>query len=121
MAYLNQRPVAQGEVTFFPVTADHFDGAQTTPVEADGAAWIVAHSESGNHHVLEMSRADVAEVKQDVAGMTVLRAIVTDPDGATIMNRDAHGHADLHLPMGLYEARINREMSLDDVIRRSAD
>ena len=27
MAYLNQRPLSQGEVTFFPVTLDHFDGA----------------------------------------------------------------------------------------------
>ena len=121
MAYLNERPIAQGEITFFPVTPDHFDGAQTKPVEAHGAAWIVAHSESGNHHVIEMDRAEVVEVQQDSPGMTVLRAIVTHPGGATVINKDARGHADLHLPAGIWEARINREMSLDDVIRQTAD
>lgn len=121
MAYLKDRPIAQGEITFFRVSPDHFDGMQTVPVEADGSAWIVAHSESGNHHVIEMSRAEVVEVQQDSPGMTVLRAIVTDPDGATVINKDAHGHADLHLPPGIWEARINREMSLDDVIRQTAD
>ena len=121
MAYLNQRPLSQGEVTFFPVTLDHFDGARIKPVEADGKAWIVAHSESGNHHVIEMDRADVVEVQQDSPGMKVLRTIVTDPDGAAVINRGAHGHADLHLPPGIWEARINREMSLDDVIWQTAD
>ena len=43
------------------------------------------------------------------------------PAGATVINRDAHGHKDLHLPPGLWEARINREMGLDDVIRRTED
>ena len=98
-----------------------FDGAQTKPVEAHGAAWIVAHSESGNHHVIEMDRAEVVEVQQDSPGMTVLRAIVTHPGGATVINKDACGHADLHLPAGIWEARINREMSLDDVIWQTAD
>ena len=112
---------AQGEITIVKIDTAPADFYQMQKVERTGLGWIVSHSESGNHHVLEMSRADVVEVKQSSAGMTVLRAIVTDPDGATVINKDAHGHADLHLPPGIWEARINREMGLDDVIRQTAD
>ena len=121
MAYLDQKPFAQGEITFFPVTPDHFDGAAFTPAEANETAYIVAHSESGHHHVIERSRADVAVVRHDSAGLTILRAIVADPEGATVRNLGSPGHADLHLPPGLYEARVNRELGLDDMIRRAAD
>lgn len=121
MAYLDQQPLSQGEITFLPVTPDHFEGAALGPAETDGQAWIVAHSESGHHHVIDRARADVAQVQHDSAGLTILRAIVTDPEGAVVVNKGSHGHADLHLPPGLYEARINRELGLDDVVRRAAD
>lgn len=122
MAYLNIRPLSQGEVTFFPVTPDHFDGAAFKATEQEvGGAYIVAHSEKGHHHVIERDRAEVVTVVQSAAGMTILRTLVADPDGATVINRGAHGHAPLHLPPDLYEARINREVGMDDLIRRAAD
>lgn len=122
MAYLNQKPIAQGEITFFPVTPDHFDRATFSPVEMDGNAFIVAHSEKGNHHVIEKTGGvDVMEVQHNVEGLTILRAIVANPDGAMIVNKDPSGHDTLHLPPALYEARINRELGLDDMIRRTED
>ncbi len=43
MAYLNQRPISQGEVTFFPVTLDHFDGARINrEMSLDDVIWQTA-------------------------------------------------------------------------------
>ena len=124
MAYLNQKPIAQGEITFFPVTPDHFDGSSFSPVETDGNAFIVAHSEKGNHHVIERTDGvDVMEVQSqhEAEGLTILRAIVENPEGAMVVNKDPRGHETLRLPQAIYEARINRELGLDDVIRRTED
>lgn len=119
MAYLNERPVAQGEITFLPVTDDHFDRAELTPMAPRGAHYVVAHSESGNDHVLERGSVDVCTVKTDIPGMAILRVLVKEPTSA--INLSPHGHKNLPLAPGLYEARISREMGLDDVIRQTAD
>lgn len=119
MSYVNAKPIAQGEITFFAVTPDHFtDEGKPAPVK--NGAYVVAHSESGNDHVIDCARATVTVIS-DSAGMTILRAIVTDPDGAVVRNLSATGHADLLLAPGIYEARISRELGLDDMIRNSAD
>lgn len=120
MAYLNERPIAQGEVTFFAVTDDHFDGAAFDETPHEGGFYIVAHSESGHHHVLEMDRATVSTVRQDSAGMTILRVMVEKP-GTEIVNRNPNGHANLPIQPRLYEARISREVGMDDAIRASRD
>lgn len=121
MAYLNQPPVAQGEVEFFAVSSDHFDGAVVTPMEEHdgGASYIIAHSESGHHHVIDREKAEVGTVA-DSAGMTVLRVLVTSPE-TEVVNLNPNGHKNLPLAPGLYEARISREMGMDDVIRDSRD
>lgn len=121
MSYINVAPLAQGEVTFFPVTTDHFDGQTLVAPDMSGAAYIVAHSESGHHHVIDRTSAEVTQTPPNSLGMSILRVLVTDPAGAVVKNQCAGGHADLLLPPGLYEARINRELGLDDLIRRSAD
>lgn len=119
MAYINQRPLSQGEATFFPVTHDHFDGALPEAADTTETEWIIAHSESGNHHVLDRADADVVTIEKGAIG--ILRAIVTNPNGAVLRNKSASGHADLTIPAGLYEVRIQREVGLDDLIRRAAD
>ena len=119
MAYLNERPVAQGEIEFFPVTADHFDGASTEPATPTGSQFIVAHSESGHHHVLEREAVEVSTVKTDSIGLAVLRVLVKEP--TSVINLNPNGHLNLPLKPGLYEARISREMGMDDMTRRSRD
>lgn len=119
MAYLNQRPVSQGEITFFPVSDDHFDGAETNPMAPRGNHFVVAHSESGNDHVLERDAVVVSSVRTDVPGMAILRVLVKEP--TSVINLSPHGHKNLPITPGLYEARISREMGLDDVIRQSSD
>lgn len=119
MAYLDQRPLSQGEATFFPVTPDHFDGKAEDSADATDTEWIIAHSESGNHHVLEREDADVAVIDRGAIG--ILKAIVKNPEGAVLRNKSANGHDDLTIPPGLYEVRIQRELGLDDMIRRAAD
>lgn len=119
MAYLNNPPLAQGEVEFFAVTSSHFDGTEMAPLTPTGAVYVVAHSESGHHHVIDRAKAEVSTVK-DTAGMQVLRVLVTDPT-TEVVNLNPHGHTNLRLPVGLYEARISREMGMNDVIRSSID
>lgn len=120
MAYLDQNTTAQGEIEFLPVSADHFDGAEFDDAEIIGGNYVMAHSESGHHHVLDREVAQVARVKNDSAGMTVLRVIVSSPD-AMVVNLNPNGHKNLPLAPGVYEARISREMGMDDVVRDSRD
>lgn len=118
MAYLNIRPVAQGEIEFWAVSEDHFDGAEVTAMEPKGPHFIIAHSEQGHHHVLDREVAEVSTVKNSI-GMEMLRVIVKAP--TEVKNLNPHGHKNLPLTPGIYEARISREMGLDDVIRSSRD
>lgn len=120
MAYLNEPSVAQGEIELFAVSDDHFDGVEFEPVDEQNGAYVLAHSESGHHHVIDRNLAQVARVKNDSQGMNVLRLIVTDPE-ATIVNLNPNGHKNLPISPRLYEARISREMGMDDVVRDSRD
>lgn len=123
MAYIHQETslrIAQGEIEFFPVTADHFDKAELAPMDGDATHYILSHSESGHHHVLDRKVAEVHRVANDPLGMTVLRMLVTDPT-ARVVNLKPHGHRELPLRPGLYEARISREMTMDDLVRDSRD
>ncbi|MGL6209704.1 MAG: hypothetical protein ACRC14_07745 [Paracoccaceae bacterium] len=118
MAYLDEKPVAQGEIEFFAVTADHFDRFDLEAMVPVNGHFIVAHSESGHHHVLEREAVEVSRVK-DSAGMEILRVLVTTP--TAVINLNPHGHKNLPLEPRLYEARISREMGMDDVVRSSRD
>ena len=118
MAYLNDRPVAQGELDFWAVTPDHFAGMETAPIECIGGHFILAHSESGHHHVIDRADADAFTVPNS-AGMEMLRLIVREP--TNVKNLGGNGHADIDLTPGDYVVIKRRELGLDDVIRTSAD
>ena len=118
MAFLTDRPVSQGELDFWRVTPDHFADEAQTPFEPTGSHFILAHSEKGNHHVLECDVAEVFSLPAS-AGLTMLRAIVKAP--TKVKNLGADGHADLALEAGDYLVIKRRELGLDDVIRSSAD
>lgn len=90
--------------------------------EKDSAGcWIVGHSESGNHHLLDADGVTVMERTQDVPeGMRILYAIVEAP---TRLWQDATTPHDAHeVPPGVYELRIAREFDpLMEQARRVAD
>jgi hypothetical protein len=118
MAFLTDRPVSQGELDFWLVSPDHFDSEAQTAMEPTGAHYVLAHSESGNHHVLECETAQVFTLPAS-EGLTMLRAIVKAP--TRVRNLSPGGHADLALLAGDYLVIKRRELGLDDVIRSSAD
>jgi hypothetical protein len=96
----------QGEVRIIKVDAIP-EGIETKPVDRVTAGWVISHSESGNHHVLE--EGDVMERVNDVPeGMKMLYAVV---EQVTSLKQDTGGnpHEKFDLPPGIYEFRISRE------------
>lgn len=91
-----------------------------TPVKAENGRYIISHSESGHHHVLDAERVEVL-VRADVpAGMAILYAIVREPTALTQTAANPHGQIDL--AAGIYELRISREFNpFADRARRVAD
>lgn len=109
----------QGEAKVFKIDALP-PGMQTRPAQRSQAgAAIVAHSESGNHHVI--AGAEVLERIDNVpAGMAILYAIVKNP---TALRQDAAApHAEIPLDPGLYEIRVAREFDpFAEQVRRVQD
>lgn len=108
----------QGEVRIVRIDA------LPTTMKAKGVAksergYIIAHSESGHHHVL--TGGDVMERADDVpAGMQVFYAILKEP--AALIQDAANAHAGFDLPAGIYEFRISREFDpFAEQARRVAD
>lgn len=75
--------------------------------EKIGNAFVISHSEHGNHHVID-GDVQVMERTQDVpVGMRILYAIVKEP---TDLRQDAATpHKAIPLHPGIYEMRIKRE------------
>lgn len=94
----------QGEVRILKL--DRLPVMVTKPVAADGQRTIIAHSESGHHHVL--TGGDVLERTERVpAGMRIFYAIVKDP--AQLLHEAPGAHHAQDLDSGIYEFRISRE------------
>lgn len=91
-----------------------------TPMKPDHGLYIVSHSETGHHHVLDAARVDVLERPDAPAGMAILYAIVREP---TALRQTAPTpHADMPLDPGIYELRISREFNpFAEEARRVAD
>lgn len=103
---------AQGEITIIA----HFDdngnpimelpSCSSKPVERNAKGWIISHSESGHHHLLD--GGNVIERTDNVpSGMQVLYALLDRP--AALIQDAAVPHGSYELPAGLYEMRISRE------------
>jgi len=91
-----KKTAAQGEVNIkliekLPVGLSLFD--------ADGEFYIIGHSESGNHHVLERECVDVFVGEKTTAGMQVLYAIVKEPTKVRQL-RDGSPHETIDLDAG---------------------
>lgn len=111
---------AQGEI--YARTINELPGGLAPFKERNAKGdWIISHSESGHHHLLEATGVEVLERTKDVpAGMRVLYAIVKEP---VRLFQDAAVPHDAHeLPPGNYEFRIAREYDpLMEQARRVAD
>lgn len=109
---------AQGEITIIKI--DQIPaGISSRPVERTGKGHVIAHSESGHHHVL--TGGDVMERTSDVpAGMQILYALLEEP--AELIQDAATPHDGYALPAGTYEFRISREYDpFAEQARRVAD
>lgn len=115
MKIIGTRPVAQGDILIIPVTAIP-DSAK--PAKAENGNYIVAHSETGHHHVVEATRAQVYEAADD----TFVAYIRSLGNGAEIIHQrtfDTHETIALE-PNKTYEIRRQREY-VPEGFRRAAD
>jgi len=111
---------AQGEIYARKIT-EAPEGLAPFTEKTDQGAWIISHSETGHHHVIDAAGVTVMERTEDVpAGLRILYAIVEAP---TQLRQDAANAHEAHdLAPGIYEMRIAREYDpFTEQARRVAD
>ena len=91
-----KKAAAQGEVNLTLIDAMPKD---LSPFDADGDQYIIGHSESGNHHVLDRKHVDMFIGEKTSAGMQVLYAIVKEPTKVRQL-RDGSPHETIDLDAG---------------------
>ncbi len=96
------RPCAQGDVLFIPIKCIP---KTSKKIETTLDHYVVAHSETGHHHVLEKSRAEVFKSASD----SFIAYIRSFGDAEVKHNRSFDTHESLLLPKGNYEVRRQRE------------
>ncbi len=109
---------AQGEL-YIRQIAKLPDGCQ--PMKVEDGRYIVGHSETGHHHVMDPADCDVMEgpSARNPDGMAILYAIVRGPTEVKHL-RNTDTHAPTPLQPGIYEIRPAREFSPEGW-RRVAD
>jgi hypothetical protein len=109
---------AQGELTIRRIKSVP---AGCTAMKADGARFIVGHSETGHHHVIDAEGASVMVLDRPPEGMHILYAILENPMSLDHL-RGHDTHESIALEPGIYEIRIAREHDhYADLARKSAD
>ena len=100
---------ANGEIYFRPVAC--LPGG-CTPIKPVGDHYIVGHSETGHHHVLDRTKCEVlaGPASQNPEGMAILYAIVREPTETGHL-RDTDQHKPIAMQPGIYEIRPGREFS----------
>lgn len=91
-------------------------------LKAEGNRYIIGHSETGHHHVLERAGVTVMEMPSPSTGIRLLRAIIENPDKALVHERGYDTHEAIGLPPGAYEFRTGREYDpYQQLARQQAD
>jgi hypothetical protein len=115
---------AQGEITIIRIgdaqnkKPDPNDYATMKP---ENGLFIIGHSETGHHHVIDAKGASVAVLDKPSEGMRILHAIL---ENQTSLNhlRDHDTHESIKLEPGEYEFRIGREFDpYEEIAKRQAD
>lgn len=111
------RVAAQGEAFFRRVDSIPEDAVEVKP---ENGVVIVAHSETGHHHVMEASGVKLMERTKDLPeGLRILHMIVEQP---TVLEhlRPTDTHEPILFNPGTYEVRLQREYTPEGY-RRVAD
>lgn len=84
---MTRKAIPQGDVFLIPIKAVPADAK---PIAAEGGKFIVAHSETGHHHIV-MGRPDI----QMFSGMDMFRDFlnVGDAPAELVHLRETHTHA----------------------------
>lgn len=92
-----------------------------TVLKAEGGVFIIGHSRTGHHHVIDAAGAHVTVLDNQMDGMRVLQAILENPTALRhLREHDTHDPI-IHEP-GLYEFRIGREYDpYAEIARQQAD
>lgn len=115
MKLVTNRPVAQGDILIVPCDVIP---ANAKPATVEHGVYIIAHSETGHHHVIERTRAEVFEAADD-AFVAYIRAL---GDGAEITHErpfDTHETVALE-PNRTYRVHRQREY-VPEGFRKAAD
>lgn len=109
---------AQGEVDIFRVKHLPTDAKLIEPVDGK---YIVGHSETGHHHVLE-AREGVKVYEGTMNGMKMLFALLED-DGASLDHlRDFDTHESVGYSSGVFaHGNLVERDPYADLVRRQAD
>lgn len=115
---------AQGEITIRRLgdlpKAKKLPGGFSA-MKPDGKKYIIGHSETGHHHVIDAEGATVGVMDKPPAGMRILYAILENP--TTLEHLRPHDtHETVVVGSGVYEIRIAREFDhYAELARQSAD
>lgn len=111
---ISDKPAFQGDVMFRRV------GQLPSGIEAakvEGGRYIVAHSETGHHHVIDSRNAQMLIDKTN----EFIAYLAVSGDGADVVHeRSFDTHETIHLPAGNYEIRRQREY-IPEGYRKAAD
>jgi hypothetical protein len=113
---------AQGEITIRRLSGV----SKTLPenfkkLEPQGGKYVIGHSETGHHHVIDAADTVVGELDSPPEGMRVLRMILEQPLKLEHL-RDFDTHEPLVSDPGIYEVRIAREYDpYAELARKAAD
>lgn len=108
---------AQGEMYIRRV--ENFAAGETRPMKVERNNFILAHSETGHHHVVNSADVQVMERVNVPEGLGILHMIVENPTEIRHL-RSNDTHESLGLEPGNYEIRLQREYTPEGY-RRVAD
>jgi hypothetical protein len=109
---------AQGEITVRRVETLPAD---VRAVALEAGKFIIGHSETGHHHVMDRHAKTVFESTKAPAGMRVLYAVL-ESTGELVHERGHDTHETIAFEPGIYEFRLGREYDpYAELARRVAD
>ena len=112
------KPVAQGELTIRRIDVLP---KGCSPMAAENGKFIVGHSETGHHHVLDAKDTNVMVLDRPPEGMRILYAILDNPNSLDHL-REHDTHKPIALDAGIYEIRVAREFDpYAELARKSQD
>jgi len=115
MKYMDDKPMAQGDLLIVPA-AEIPTGVK--PAVAEGDVYVIGHSETGHHHVIEKERVEVFEPADDAFCLWI-KTLGKSAELKHMRNYDTHESIVLR-PDRIYQVRRQREYTPEGW-RRAAD